>query len=238
MEQSKDIGQLIEAFLGYRDMLAPVLDSLHSFVGTYQELRTDIDTLKSAFSDDVRTQLKGIADQLADQAAHSADLSAQMDRFLTFGTTYIQSAASLTQRIDEIERKLSGMGELEQKADEQLKKLDTLMAEKRASYNLRDLQRSLDNYNNSVQRVSDFINKDVAGVLADNNSRLDAIRSQSDALLQEVTAERTSVESLSAQFLTNNTLLKGLVERADVNEAYLFDVLDHWAESRGVKIKK
>ena len=35
-----------------------------------------------------------------------------------------------------------------------------------------------------------------------------------------------------------NELLKKIVEKQDVNEAYIFDILDKWAEDRKVKIKK
>ena len=39
-------------------------------------------------------------------------------------------------------------------------------------------------------------------------------------------------------YKSSNELLKKIVEKQDVNEAYIFDILDKWAEERKVKIKK
>ena len=238
MEQGQDLQALIQAFLGYRDLLTPVLDSLTEFVNTYDGLRNDIDTLNQAFAGDVKGKLEQISSTLAQQAARSTDLASQIDRFVSMGDRYVHQISSLSDTLGKVEAEMRSVGELEQKANEQLQKLDALVQEKRNNYNLRDLQRSLDNYNNSVQRVSDFINKDVAQGLQEGNSRLDSIRSQNEVLLRELGREGQDVGALLGEYRANNALLAKLVEQKDVDEAYLFDILDRWAASRGVKRKK
>ena len=237
MEQT-DLNSLIQAFLGYRDLLVPVLDSLNEFVATYDGLRGDIDTLNQAFAGDVKGQLTQISTTLANQAARSTDLASQIDRFVAMGDSYLHQVSALSASIDKVEAKMRSIDELEKNANEQLHKLETLIQEKRTNYNLRDLQRSLDNYNNSVQRVGDFINKDVGQVLQESNSRLDAIRSQNDVIVRELGREEQDVNALLAEYRTNNALLGRLVEQNDVDTAYLFDLLDRWADERGVKRKK
>jgi len=238
MEQTADLNALINAFLGYRDMLAPVLDSLSQFVDTYDGLRADIDTLNNAFSGDVKGKLQEIYDTLAKQAARSGDLAAQIDRFVTLGANYVAEMSKLSQAFAKVQDSLGSVGELERKADEQLQKLDAIIAEKRTNYNIKDLQRSLENYNHSVQKVSDFINKDVGEALAGSNSRLDAIRSQNDVIAKEIGRNGQAVADLTEEYRLNNQLLTKLTERNDVDQAYLFDILDRWADERGIKRKK
>lgn len=236
--EGQDLNALIQAFLGYRDMLAPVLDSLNEFVNTYDGLRTDIDTLNQAFAGDVKGKLEQISSTLAMQASRSTDLASQIDRFVAMGNKYVSQVAALSESMGKVQERMTAMGELEQKADEQLHKLDSIIQEKRTNYNLRDLQRSLDNYNNSVQKVSDFINKDVGQALTDSNSRLDSIRAQNESLQKMLAQEGQDVGALLAEYRANNELLTRLVEQKDVDTAYVYDVLDAWAASRGVKIKK
>ena len=45
------------------------------------------------------------------------------------------------------------------------------------------------------------------------------------------------LDKLSETYKETNALLRKIVEKEDVNEAYIFDVLDKWAQSRKVKIK-
>ena len=237
MEQSTDLNALITAFLGYRDLLAPVLESLTQFVETYDSLRNDIDALNNAFSDDVKGKLQAIYETLANQAARSGDLAAQIDRFVTLGANYVVEMTKLGEAMAKAQDKLATVNELDKKADEQLAKLDALIAEKRTNYNVKDLQRSLENYNHTVQRVSDFINKDVGEALSDSNSKLDAIRSQNEVLAKELGRNEQSVAELTEEYRLNNQLLTRLVEQNDVDRAYLYELLDGWAESRGVKRK-
>ena len=237
MEQSTDINALINAFLGYRDMLAPVLDSLAQFVDTYDSLRGDIDTLNNAFSGDVKGKLQEIYDTLSKQAARSGDLAAQIDRFVVLGANYVAEMTKLNDAFIKVQQSLGSVGELERKADEQLSKLDAIIAEKRTNYNIKDLQRSLENYNHTVQRVSDFINKDVGEALAGSNSKLDAIRSQNEVIAKEIGRNGQAVAELVEEYRLNNQLLVKLTEQGDVDRAYLFELLDGWAEERGIKRK-
>ena len=236
--ENTNIQELINAFLGYRDMLAPVLDNLSQFVSTYEGLRQDISTLNQSFEGDVAGKLERIYQDLSKQAARSADLSQQIDRFVTMGAKYVEEVGKLAAAMDRMQAGLDKVGDLEKRVDEQLDKLGATLDEKHNNYNVKDLQRSLDNYNANVQKVSDFVNKDVAKGLADSTSRLDGIRSQSDNIVRELSKQGQDVEALLNEYRANNALLKKLVEQKDVDEAYLFDMLDRWATERGVKTKK
>lgn len=236
--ENANIQELINAFLGYRDMLAPVLDSLTQFVDTYRGLREDIGTLNNAFEGDVAGKLERIYQDLSKQAARSADLSAQIDRFVSMGARYVEEVGKLSAAMGKMQEGLDKVGDMEKRVDEQLSKLDAIVEEKRNNYNVKELQRSLENYNANVQKVSDFVNKDVSKGLAESTSRLDGIRSQSDNIVKELGKQGEDIEALLGEYRANNALLKKLVEQKDVDEAYLFDALDRWAKDRGVKTKK
>ena len=238
MEQSTDLNALITAFLGYRDLLAPVLESLAQFVDTYDSLRNDIDRLNDAFSDDAKGKLQEIYETLAKQAARSGDLATQIDRFVSLGANYVKEMAKLETALDKAQDSLATVGELDKKAEEQLQRLDVIIAEKRTNYNVKDLQRSLENYNNTVQKVSDFINKDVGEALTSGNSKLDAIRSQNEVIAKELGRKDQAVAELTEEYKLNNRLLTKLVEQNDVDRAYLYELLDAWADERGVKRKR
>lgn len=238
MNKEEQLGALIQSFLAYRDMLAPVVENLQGFITSYDSLRHDVDTINKAFAGDVEGKLAAISDTLAKQATASSELSGQIERFVNMGNRYVRDIEALSARLGEVEKRLSAMDELEARASEQLAKLDTIMAEKKSNYNIRDLQRTIESYGNSIGKVSDFINHDVADVLKENNSRLDGIRSISSGIANTLGEEGKDVRALFEQVKTNNDLLVKLLEKGDVDEAYLYDILDHWAQTRGVKLKK
>ena len=137
-----------------------------------------------------------------------------------------------------IENRISSVNELEAQAEEQIGKLDTIIEEKRRNYDLKDLKKSLDSYNANLQTVGDFINKDVAENIIENTNSIKEIKAGNENIAKRLEEEKQSIDALAETYKSSNALLKKIVEKEDVNEEYIFDILDRWAESRKVKIKK
>ena len=50
--ENNEVNALIDAFIGYREMLVPIQNDMHDFLETYDALRNDVDKLDAAFSGD------------------------------------------------------------------------------------------------------------------------------------------------------------------------------------------
>ena len=96
----------------------------------------------------------------------------------------------------------------------------------------------LETYNDNVGKMSDFVNNSVAGNIAQSNRTLQDIKSANDQLVKELAGERKSVESLAAASRETSRFLQKVVEQNDVNEAYIYEILDKWAASRKVRTRK
>ncbi len=236
--ENADMKTLIVAFKGYRDLLSPVQQSLHDFADTYHLLREDINRLNNAFEGDIEGNLERIYKNLASQARQATDLSSRIDNFIKMTEGYTQSITKIADTLEQVVVKMQEMGEIEGKAETQLQKLDETLEEKRKNYNLKELQKTMDNYNANVQRVSEFINKDVIDALIQNNKKMDSIKYGSESIAKRVEEDGKKVEELVSSYKTSNELLKKIVETSDVNESYIYDILDKWAEERRLKIKK
>ena len=103
---------------------------------------------------------------------------------------------------------------------------------------IKDLKKSLDQYNSNLQSVGDFINKDVAENIISNTKFIQEIKSGNENIAKRLEEEKLSIDALATNYIESNNLLKTIVEKQDVNEEYIFDILDRWAESRKVKTKK
>ncbi len=238
MEKTDELRTLIDAFKGYRDLLTPIQSGLADFLATYDALRADVEKLNASFDGEAQKNLKSISDTLAAQAEKSTDLSSRIDQFVRSTNRYVSQIGEMTALFEKTEQKLSTINDIENQASAQLKKLDAVIEEKKINYNLRDLQRSLEGYDNNVRKVSDFINKDVADVLSANAKKIENIQQGNEKLLQDLTVEKESVQELIEQTRLNNELLQKLSDQNDVNEEYIFAVIDKWAASRKVKMKK
>ncbi len=234
---NNEVKNLIDAFKGYRDLLTPIQSNLNDFIETYDEVKGDIERLNSAFSGDVKGNLDKIYRNLSSQAEKSADLSSAIDRFLRASGKYLADTEKLIGTLSRISDSLGAVNAIEAKAEEQLGKLDSVLEEKRKNYNVKELQKTVESYNENVRKMSDFINRDVALTVADSNKTLSDMKSTNKALLESISSETAAVSDLAAKYAENNALLRKIVEKKDVDEAYIYDMLDAWAEDRKVKLR-
>ena len=237
MDQN-EVKILIETFKSYRDLLTPIQSNLNDFIATYSGVQSDLDRLNQAFSGDARGSLDKIYRTLSSQAEKASDLATQIDKFMRMSGKYTEDISKLLNTVEKVADKLENISELETKAETQLGKLESILDEKRKSYNVKELQRTLENYDDNVRKMNEFINKDVAEKVADSNQKINAVKSGSEALMKNISNQKGSIEELTSTYRETNRLLKQIVEKDDVNEQHLYEVLDKWAETRKVKIKK
>jgi chromosome segregation ATPase len=237
MDQN-EVKILIETFKSYRDLLTPIQSNLNDFIATYSGVQSDLDRLNQAFSGDARGSLDKIYRTLSSQAEKASDLATQIDKFMRMSGKYTEDISKLLNTVEKVADKLENISELETKAETQLGKLESILDEKRKSYNVKELQRTLENYDDNVRKMNEFINKDVAEKVADSNQKINAVKSGSEALMKNISNQKGSIEELTSTYRETNRLLKQIVEKDDVNEQHLYEVLDKWAETRRVKIKK
>ena len=234
----EDVKALIGAFREYRDLLTPVTEELRAFADTYDGLKGDIERLSDAFAGDVTGNLDKIYKTLSSQAAKAQDLSHEIDAFLVKSERYEKEAEKMSCTLEKLETTLESLSKLEGEAEAQIGKLEATLDEKRKNYNLNELERTVGNYNAGVNRVAEFINKDVAASLSENNDKLNGIKERFVDLEADVKEGNRTIDSLVSSFSATSDLLRKITEGESVNEAYIYDILDRWAADRGVKRKR
>lgn len=232
------VKELIESFIAYRNMIAPLEESLKQVSKTYEEIRADLDNLSKSFSGSAASQLEKVHSTINAQARSGQELTRRIDEYASSGEKYAQAVREMSARFSEVAKRIDTVGEIEKAAESQIAKIDTLISERRSSYNLKELQKSLDGYNANVEKISDFINKDIAAVLTQNAEKIENIRKENEALSAAVKEQGKDIATLTSMFAETTALLKKVVEGGSVNEEYLFDAFDKWAKERKVKIKK
>lgn len=232
------VKELIESFIAYRNLIAPLQESLHSVSKTYEEIRVDLDNLTKSFSGNAASQLEKVHSAVNAQAKSGQELGRRIEEYAQSGEKYAQSVKEMSSRFSEVVRRIDTLNEIEDGVRGQIAKIDSIIAEKRSSYNLKELQKSLDGYNTNVEKISDFINKDIASVLTENAEKIEAIRKENEQLSKAVSEQGKDIAVLIDAFKETSALLKKTVEGSTVNEQYLFDAFDKWAADRKVKIKK
>lgn len=236
--ENNEIKTLIATFKEYRDLITPIEQNLREFSVAFDSIKQDIENLNSSFDGNIQTKLDKIYKELSMQADKSKTLASQVDRFMSSTANYVGSVDKLVSICNSIENKIKIVDDIQQKADEQVERLNFIIEEKRKNYDVKQLQKNLESYNIGVQKVSEYINKDVADTLKTSSEKINQIQSKSDSVFEAIISEKTSIDKLVETYNTSNQLLKKVVENKDVNEQYIFEILDRWAEDRRVKIKK
>lgn len=235
--ENSEVNALIDAFIGYREMLVPIQNDMHDFLETYDALKNDVDKIDKAFSGDVQGKLVDIYKILSSQAEKSEALTRKVDEFLKNTSEYSEQISKLMNMFETIQNKINSVNEIESKAEEQISRLDVILDEKKRNYDLKDLKNSLDKYNSNLQTVGEFINKDVAENIIENTKTIQEIKNGNANVISHLEEEKTSIEKLAETYQNSNELLKKILEKNDVNEEYIFDIMDKWAEERRVKTK-
>ena len=78
-------------------------------------------------------------------------------------------------------------------------------------------------------------NKDVAENIVSNTRAIQSIKDGNENIAKCLQDEKKSIDALAEAYVSSNEVLKKLVEKQDVNEEYIFEILDRWAEDRRVK---
>lgn len=232
------IKELIDSFIEYRNLIAPLQDALLTVGKTYEEIKNDLETVTKSFSGNVVSQLERIHSTINAQARSGQELGKRIEEYAASGEKYAQAVKDMTTRFSDVVKSIDTLGSIEKSAQAQLERIDNLIAEKQSSYNLKELQKSLDNYNKNVEKISEFINKDIANVLKNNADKIESIKKENAELSAAVAEQGRDIAVLITEFSKTSALLKKLVEGSTVNEEYLFDAFDRWAADRKVKIKK
>ena len=232
------IKELIDSFIAYRNLIAPLQESLHTVSKTYGEIRDDLDALSKNFSGSAASQLDKVHTTLNQQAKSGQELTKRIDEYAQSGEKYARAVTDMSSRFSAVVDRIDGLTEIENKARAQVERIDSLLEEKKSSYDLKGLQKSLDGYNSNVEKISDFINKDIADVLKQNAEKIESIRKENEELSKLVQQQSKDIGTLTAMFSETTALLKKVVEGSTVNDRYLFDVIDKWAADRKVKTKK
>ncbi|MDR1939906.1 MAG: hypothetical protein LBQ40_03840 [Clostridiales bacterium] len=229
---------LIDAFKAYRDLLTPIQSNLNDFIGLYSGVKESADTLNAAFGGNVRADVEKLYKNLLSQVERANELSSKIDKFMTLTNKYTAEINQMLTVFGKVEEKLAAVNAIESKAEEQIGRLDALLEEKTKNYNVKELQKTLDGYNRDIQKVGEFINRDVAESLSQSRIKLDVMKSDLEGIVKKQKDESADMEKIIESYAQTSDFLKKIAEKQDVNEAYIFDILDQWADSRKVKIKK
>lgn len=235
---NNEIKSLIATFKEYRDLLTPIEQNLKEFSLSFDSISGDIKNLNNSFDGKVQEKLDVICKDLAQQVEKAKSLSNQVDTFMASTNRYVNSVDRLISICGRIEERLNTVDKIQNEAEMQIEKLDGIIEEKRKSYNIKQLEKNLETYNTGVQKVSEFINKDVADVLKVNSDKIQQIQDKNNSIFQTISDEKYGIEKLMETYASNNELLRKIIEKNDVNEQYIYEILDKWADSRKVKTKK
>ena len=232
-----EVKELIESFKAYRELLVPVLKNLNDFIGTYDAMRENVDKVNAAFGGSLGGKLDDIFKQMSGQASKAAELASGIDKLASAANKYAGETASVLALLQKTEERVKAVNSMETQAEAQISRLDAILEEKAKSYNLKELQTALDSYNKDVKKVGEFINKDIAQSLFDSGEKLATMKGGLDGAVKKQGESDATLEKLLESYQSSNELLKKIAEKQDVNEAYIFDIMDRWAETRRVKTR-
>lgn len=236
--ENEQFDELVKVFKEYRDLLVPIEQSLQEFSATFGKMKEDVQSLNATLDEDLTGKLEKIYKDLSYQAEKSREISNSINKFEVDSAKYISSIDRLVDVMSKVESRIRTVDDIQKKAEEQIGRLDALVEEKKKTYNLKQLEKNLETYNIGVQKVSEYINKDVAESLKANSDTIQEIKDKNISVYEVLCEEKQSIDKLTESYVNSNELLRKVVEKNDVNEEYIFSILDKWAIDRKVKTKK
>jgi len=236
--ENNELIELISVFKEYRDLITPIEKNLQNFATSFDSIKANLNDLNNALGKDVKQEVVSISNNIAEQTEKTKRIMNDISKFASQTDRYISSVDQLISICGTLESRIKTVDSIQQRADEQIAKLDNLIEEKKKVYDLKQLQKNLELYNIGVEKVSEYINKDIAENLKNNSDKIGEIKNKNESVYQTLIEEKSTLHELISAYTESNNLLKKITENKDVNEAYIFDILDKWAEDRKIRIKK
>ena len=91
MSDNNSIKELIDSFIAYRKLLAPLQESLHTVSKTYAGIKEDLESLTRSFSPGTAGQLERVHSTLNAQAKSGQELSRKIDEYAQAGERYAKA---------------------------------------------------------------------------------------------------------------------------------------------------
>ncbi|MDE5548832.1 MAG: hypothetical protein K2J13_01120, partial [Clostridia bacterium] len=110
------IKELIDSFIAYRNLIAPLQDSLHSVSKTYEEIRVDLDNLTKSFSGNAANQLEKVHATINEQAKSGQELGRRIEEYAASGEKYAQAVKDMSARFADVVGRIDSLSEIEKSA--------------------------------------------------------------------------------------------------------------------------
>ena len=104
--------ELIDSFISYRNLIAPLQDSLHSVSKTYEEIRTDLDNLTKSLSGNAAGQLEKIHATINAQAKSGQELNRRIEEYASSGEKYAQAVQEMSSRFSQVVSRIDSLAEI------------------------------------------------------------------------------------------------------------------------------
>ena len=103
------IKELIDSFISYRNLIAPLQDSLHSVSKTYEDIRNDLDNLTKSFSGNASAQLEKVHATISAQAKSGQELGRKIEEYASSGEKYAQAVKNMSSRFTEVDKRIDSL---------------------------------------------------------------------------------------------------------------------------------
>ena len=134
MDNIKEINNLINSFIEYRNVLMPLQETLHSVSTSFVSMKTDIESLQNNFDVDTKKMLENMYSSISEQMKKSEGLYQGVQKFIDNANQYTKSIESISRKINEVEEKLTTIKNIESQYEKQIRILDELVETKKINY--------------------------------------------------------------------------------------------------------
>ncbi|MDE6303032.1 MAG: hypothetical protein K2M36_05545, partial [Clostridia bacterium] len=105
------IKELIDSFIAYRNLIAPLQESWQSVSKPYEDIRNDLDNLNKSFSGSAAGQLEKVHSAINAQAKNGQELTRRIGEYAASGEKYAHAVEDMSSRFSDVVDRIDSLSE-------------------------------------------------------------------------------------------------------------------------------
>ena len=225
-----------------RKLLEEIVDSISSFVETYQNIKKAVNELKGTKDFNIKEAVENINQSLAKTQDSLYEYGSKLEKSKNSSQNFDNQLTKLQTNLKEtndvvvnLNSKLQDFLKTQTNALSSIAKLDDYMSNIK-NIDFSSLDKKISIYSERIEKLNKVIDEDVKARIEENNKQISTIETNLNQLMESLS--RSDITTLLREIQTTNTLiLETQKEKLALNQE--LDVeLNAWADRNGVKRKK
>jgi len=229
--------RIINEYADSRKLMESVNSNINEFIEAYKEVSNKLNKLQRPDDIELKEKIDGLEKKLGTIDESIKEYKEILDNNINVATKINKSIINSDNAIKQINEKLTPTLELITNTLGAMNNFNTIV-ESFSQVDFSSLEKNIPEYTSQIVSLNKNVKKNIADKIKTNDIAFEKLHKSVSKVVDNSDNQTNTLGDISTKLLDTNMLLEEIVTKGNVDEQMIYEILDKWAESRNIKIKK